>query len=182
MPHARSRCTWKNLPWPFSTGATSQNADGFQGCHSPHPVAADFIYSLLDGICHEAPLRCRQREPAVLELRTIEEQLFRPNHDVRRHWHQNEKPWDGKDHTNPDNPRQPIVVRVSLTRRQTSHCKNRGPRRNDQDHHVRFAWILLAVKWQEVRSGGVLHHVAGQRCKNEVRIREQCDVCRNSKR
>ena len=37
----------KSLPWPFSTWATPENAEGFRGCQSPHPAAADFFHSLL---------------------------------------------------------------------------------------------------------------------------------------
>jgi len=51
MFHAEHHC----LPWPFpanageslSTWATSENAEGFRGCRSPHPVLADSFHSLL---------------------------------------------------------------------------------------------------------------------------------------
>ena len=39
----------KSHPWPFSTWATPENAEGFRGCQSPHPAAADFFHSLLAG-------------------------------------------------------------------------------------------------------------------------------------
>jgi len=37
----------KSRPWPFSTRAIPENAEGFRGCRSPLPAAADFIQSLL---------------------------------------------------------------------------------------------------------------------------------------
>ena len=38
----------KSRPWSFSTRATPENAEGFRGCRSPHPAAADFIHSQLE--------------------------------------------------------------------------------------------------------------------------------------
>ena len=37
----------KSHPWPFSTWATPENAEGFRGCRSPHPAAGNFFPSLL---------------------------------------------------------------------------------------------------------------------------------------
>ena len=37
----------KSHPWPFSTLATPENAEGFRGCRSPHPAAAEYFHSLL---------------------------------------------------------------------------------------------------------------------------------------
>ena len=37
----------KSLPWPFSTWPNPENAEGFRGCRSPHPAAADYFHSLL---------------------------------------------------------------------------------------------------------------------------------------
>ena len=34
-------------PWPFSTLATRENADGFRGCRPPYPPAADSFHGLL---------------------------------------------------------------------------------------------------------------------------------------
>ena len=40
----------KSLPWPFSTWATPENAEGFPGCRLPHPAAADYFHSLLGSL------------------------------------------------------------------------------------------------------------------------------------
>ena len=37
----------KSHPWPFSTWATPENAEGFRGCRLPHPAAADYFRSPL---------------------------------------------------------------------------------------------------------------------------------------
>lgn len=37
----------KSPPWPFSTWATLENAQGFRGCRSPHPAATDYFHNLL---------------------------------------------------------------------------------------------------------------------------------------
>ena len=37
----------KSPPWPFSTGATPENTEGFRGSRSPRPAAADYSHSLL---------------------------------------------------------------------------------------------------------------------------------------
>jgi hypothetical protein len=37
----------KSQPWLFSTWETLENAQGFRGCRSPYPAAADFLRRLL---------------------------------------------------------------------------------------------------------------------------------------
>ena len=45
-PHSFLVVRGKSHPWPFSTWATPENAEGSRGCRSPHPAAADYFHSL----------------------------------------------------------------------------------------------------------------------------------------
>jgi hypothetical protein len=79
MTRRRARGTWlrllavrgKSLPWPFSTWATPENAEGFRGCRSPHPAALTPVRAVWSPVVWLTALGLAAAEPPPLEFHRV---------------------------------------------------------------------------------------------------------------